>query len=141
MDADIRLAGAIVFHEDCVLIVQRSKHERFLPLRWGVPCGKIEHGEYPRDAVLRELDEETGLRGEVVRYVGQLTFSSVRDGRAISNLQLNYLVRLPHSGGTFPEVEPPERDQGWQWVHLKDLDKAPLDAHNLAAIQQALSPA
>ncbi len=140
MNADIRLAGAIVFHEDRILIVQRSKNERFLPLAWGLPCGKIENGESPRDAVIRELYEETGLRGEVVRYVGQLTFSSVRDGRVLRNLQSNYLVRLPPSAGTFPEVRPPERHQGWQWVHPRDLDKSPLDPHNLAAIQQALSP-
>jgi 8-oxo-dGTP pyrophosphatase MutT (NUDIX family) len=141
MIADIRLAGAIVVHEECVLIVQRSKNETFLPLAWGVPCGKIEDGEAPRDAVLRELHEETGLQGEVVRYVGLLKFSSERDGRVLHNLQRNYLVRLPHSAGTLPDVNPPEKHQGWQWVHPRDLERTTLDPHNLAAIEQALSAA
>ena len=32
---------------------------------WTLPGGGIEHREHPRDAVLRELTEETGLAGEV----------------------------------------------------------------------------
>lgn len=36
---------------------------------WTLPGGGLEHGEHPRDGVLRELAEETGLRGEVVELL------------------------------------------------------------------------
>ncbi|MFC2001987.1 NUDIX domain-containing protein [Chloroflexota bacterium] len=39
---------------------------------WGNPSGFIEVGETPEEASLRELKEETGISGQVVRLVGAL---------------------------------------------------------------------
>jgi 8-oxo-dGTP diphosphatase len=36
---------------------------------WTLPGGGIQFGESPENAVLRELDEETGQGGEIVRLV------------------------------------------------------------------------
>ncbi len=37
---------------------------------WGSPSGFIEIGETPEEACLRELKEETGISGEVVKLIG-----------------------------------------------------------------------
>lgn len=45
-----------------VALVTRSKGKG-----WIVPKGSVDDGERPRDAAIREADEEAGLRGEVAR--------------------------------------------------------------------------
>jgi 8-oxo-dGTP pyrophosphatase MutT (NUDIX family) len=35
--------------------------------RWSVPKGSIDEGEHPRDAAIREAEEEAGLKGVVAR--------------------------------------------------------------------------
>lgn len=110
------LAAAVVVHRGCVLIVRRSERETFLPRQWGVPCGKVGAGEDPRDAVLRELHEETGLAGTVAGYAGRSDFPSVWHGQPVINVQRNYLVHATAGGAGMPGTVLPERDQETRWV-------------------------
>jgi 8-oxo-dGTP pyrophosphatase MutT (NUDIX family) len=41
-----------------VLAIHASKHPKH---RWGVPKGKIDKGESPKQAAIREFREETGI--------------------------------------------------------------------------------
>jgi 8-oxo-dGTP pyrophosphatase MutT (NUDIX family) len=74
-------AGGIVIRvregEPQVLLVRGTR----APHDWVLPKGRIEAGETPEEAARREVQEEAGVDGEVVRYVGRLDFE--RDGREI----------------------------------------------------------
>ena len=50
----------------------RSRHLRRSPGEVGFPGGRIEAGENPWQAALRELEEELGVPGDQVEYLGQL---------------------------------------------------------------------
>jgi len=55
---------ALIEKEGKLLCVQRSP-EMPLPLKWEFPGGKIEEGESPEDALIREINEELNLWIEV----------------------------------------------------------------------------
>jgi ADP-ribose pyrophosphatase YjhB (NUDIX family) len=62
---------------------------------WTLPGGGLEFGEHPDAAVIRELEEETGLHGEIDRVAG--VFSHVyRQSRAAQGRDLHFLGVLYH---------------------------------------------
>ncbi|MEV0253590.1 NUDIX hydrolase [Streptomyces sp. NPDC050732] len=131
---DNRLAAAVVMHRHRVLLVRRSRTERFLPGVWGVPCGKLEPEESPGDGVLRELKEETGLLGQVLRKVGESSFVSTYRGHEVKNWQDNFLVRPL----TF-DVTLPLPDQDHRWLAPADLGTVRIDDYNREIVRQALA--
>jgi 8-oxo-dGTP diphosphatase len=60
----IRAAGGIVVRDGEVLLVHRPKYDD-----WTLPKGKCEDGEGDEDCALREVEEETGLRCELLDEV------------------------------------------------------------------------
>ena len=50
----------ILIRNGMVLTGQRKQTTRY-PLKWEFPGGKLEHGESPREALIRELQEELGI--------------------------------------------------------------------------------
>lgn len=59
-------ADAAVFDEsDRILLVHRVDNDK-----WGLVAGWIDPNESPQEAVLRELEEEAGLVGQVDQLVG-----------------------------------------------------------------------
>lgn len=53
-------AYALITRGDEILLTQMSSRTR-IEGRWTLPGGGIDHGEDPREALVREVHEETGL--------------------------------------------------------------------------------
>jgi 8-oxo-dGTP diphosphatase len=58
----IDAAAGIIFREDGRFLLGQRPQGSFYPGYWEFPGGKVEPGESPAGALLRELDEELGLQ-------------------------------------------------------------------------------
>lgn len=63
-------AGGVVYRKKKdaieVLICKHSGYHK-----WVLPKGLIEKGEKPEETAIREVEEETGIRGRVVQEIGE----------------------------------------------------------------------
>jgi 8-oxo-dGTP diphosphatase len=60
------VVAAVIERDGRILIAQR-KNLGYHPLKWEFPGGKVEPGEAPEAAVIRELAEELGIAARVDR--------------------------------------------------------------------------
>jgi 8-oxo-dGTP pyrophosphatase MutT (NUDIX family) len=65
-----KAAGCIVQNGDKFLLIRRSSTDNRFPGIWECPAGRIEEGESPREAALRETKEESGLEVEIIKDLG-----------------------------------------------------------------------
>jgi 8-oxo-dGTP pyrophosphatase MutT (NUDIX family) len=70
--------------EPAFLITRRAKGLRAHASQWALPGGRIDAGETPEDAALRELDEEVGLRLAPDAVLGRLDDYITRSGYVIT---------------------------------------------------------
>jgi 8-oxo-(d)GTP phosphatase len=101
---EIQAAGAIVFRPGReVLVVHRPKYDD-----WSFPKGKLDRGEIPPVAAVREVEEETGLRIGLQRPLRSQGYP-VRGGRK----RVHYWVG---------RVADPERDAVDDYVREGEID-------------------
>ncbi len=109
----IEAAGGVVWrrtssHKVKVLLVHRPRYDD-----WSLPKGKLDAGESARDAALREVEEETGLRCRVGEELSELRYKD-RKGRA---KRVRYWAMQAVDGSFEPNDEVDEV----RWVPLDDV--------------------
>ena len=64
---------------------------------WALPKGLVAPGERPQDTALREVAEETGVRGRIVAKLGDSRYVYTFDGERVFKVVSFYLLR--YAGG------------------------------------------
>ncbi|MFN8195683.1 MAG: NUDIX domain-containing protein [Nocardioidaceae bacterium] len=99
-------AYALIVRDEQVLLCRLS--ERISPEeRWTLPGGGVEHGEHPRNAVLREIAEETGLLA-LVSDTARL-YSAHLPGAWRAGTRVDaHALRIVYDGWVAPDAPPPQ---------------------------------
>lgn len=93
--------AVVAIHNDKILLVKqyRISVDKII---YEVPAGMIEHDENPKDAALRELEEETGYRAKNIEY---LTEFYSTPGFCTEKLSIFYAKDLEFVGQNLDEGE------------------------------------
>jgi ADP-ribose pyrophosphatase YjhB (NUDIX family) len=86
-------------------------------LLWSLPKGHIEAGETAEQAAVREVEEETGIAGEILAELGTIDFWFVAEGRRIHKTVRHYLLRRVGGELSDSDVEVDEV----AWVPLSEI--------------------
>lgn len=112
----MHLSGVILPNQDGdILLIHRATPQR---TQWEIPGGKIEPGEAPAGAAVREALEELGIEVRIVRELGSESFSE--DGRTIM-----YTWFLGDAGSARPVIGEPDRYDDIRYWPVRELGKTP----------------
>lgn len=130
-----QIAIAVIWQAGEVLVGPRADGDLFAGF-WEFPGGKLEPGETPAAAAVRECHEETGLEVTCVascaEIVHRYTIDKHRDDRADERsleLHLSFLACRPLNGVT--PIKPPFR-----WVDSEQLASLKFPEANRTLIAQ-----
>jgi 8-oxo-dGTP pyrophosphatase MutT (NUDIX family) len=103
---------------------------------WSLPKGHIELGETAEQTAIREVAEETGIRGSVLAALGRIDYWFVTDGCRVHKTVHHYLMRF--SGGELSSEDLEVAEVAW--VPLPDLPSrlAYADERRLAEVADEL---
>ena len=118
-------AVALIDIDGRVLITQRPKGKSMEGL-WEFPGGKIESGETPEDALVRELHEELGIE-TWSSCLAPLTFAS--HGYSDFHLLMPLFACRKWDG-----TPKPNEGQILKWVHVKSLKDFPMPPADIPLI-------
>jgi 8-oxo-dGTP pyrophosphatase MutT (NUDIX family) len=106
----ILMAGGIVFRRvrgrpEVLLVTARKRRKR-----WVLPKGRVNRGEKPRLAAVRECREEAGVTGKVVEPAGVAEY-----GTKAGRIRVEYyIIEFTRS------VEGDEDERDLQWCAVED---------------------
>ncbi|MFY0601531.1 MAG: NUDIX hydrolase [Cyclobacteriaceae bacterium] len=116
----IEAAGGVVDKNGKTLLIYRKG-------RWDIPKGKIDKGEKKRVCALRELEEETGVKGEIIDKICTTWHTYVTNKKYVLKKTHWYRMSCVDDTNLAPQAE--ENIEEAKWMTLSELRSALYDSY------------
>ena len=94
----ISAAGGVVLHQEKILLMYRRKS-------WDLPKGKIDAGETPQKAAIREIKEETNIDAKIIGKIGKTYHNYRQNGAFILKKTYWYVLQAQGKINPKPQTE------------------------------------
>lgn len=99
------------------VIARRNRAGR---LEWCLPKGHLEGSETPPQAAVREVFEETGISGRILRHIATIDYWFAGTDRRVHKVVYHYLLEA--IGGELTTLNDPDQEaEDVAWVALTDV--------------------
>ena len=107
----LNASGGIIVKDGKILLQHRSDNKK-----WGLIGGMLELNETYLEGALREVKEETGVKAQIIKYVGKTnyTFTTSKD---VINKQVHWYLMMGSSYYSKPQWEEYFIDSGYYKYH------------------------
>lgn len=107
-------AGGIVVFGNTLLLLKKFNGD------WVLPKGRVEKDENIRETALREVLEESGVKGEILRYIGMVhyTYKNLKGDETVYKTVHWYLMK------TNSMESVPQKKEGFVEATFVHIDKA-----------------
>lgn len=113
-------AGGLVF-DSLGRVAIIARHSRSGHMEWCLPKGHIEKGETPQQTAVREIQEETGIFGEIVDSIATIDYWFTGTSQRVHKLVHHFALRYV-SGELTVLGDPDHEAEDAMWVNFTELN-------------------
>ena len=108
-------AGGVVVFGNTILLLKKFNGD------WVLPKGKVEENENLQEAALREVFEEGSVKGEIIKYLGEINYN-YRNNREINEIidkTVHWFLMVTRSMSCTPQ-----KNEGFISAKFVHIDRA-----------------